>query len=539
MPRVADWTSRMLMTTALTALPALAQAQDRTALVIANSGYADDIALPDVRDAALEVSEALFGLGFAVTRLENPSADELTAALKTTASSDGPAVIYYAGHAFGAEGKTYLQPVAASGVVAEDLVPLSVALDPALTDAVTPRFVFLDSCHGDASAGIAGAGALAGEMELGQNVYLAASAAPGMPCAPGDASSLTDLMLERLTVPGLGSDQLLPDDEETAIWTASTLPEPFVFRTATSDMRLTAEDYAILDTLSPAARDQMIALWKASGMAVDIAGADQVAPATGATAVVRNETVVLTAPVRPVNAARATPVVRSGAIGIVTDGVSLVSAPVTAAPAIFEVTPTQDGLPQPSILIGFVVDEAVPTFDVAPEEIAAAVSGAELSFDNLEARQSMREQDAELFAGLVAGGAFDPPTAELATALQIELQRMNCYTSRIDGDWGPGSRRSVARYYEQIGEAAPSQEADVEIFRQIVMRDDVTCPEIVAAPAPRRATTTTTTRTQPRQQAAAPRRAAPAAPRAAPAPAPAPAAPARTMSRTTGTGVFR
>ena len=31
----------------------------------------------------------------------------------------------------------------------------------------------------------------------------------------------------------------------------------------------------------------------------------------------------------------------------------------------------------------------------------------------------------------------------MMTQLQTELARMNCYRSRIDGDWGPGSRRSV------------------------------------------------------------------------------------------------
>ena len=62
-------------------------AQDRTALVIANSAYPGDAALPDVRGAALKVSETLLGLGFTVNRLENPSAADMQTCLLYTSPS--------------------------------------------------------------------------------------------------------------------------------------------------------------------------------------------------------------------------------------------------------------------------------------------------------------------------------------------------------------------------------------------------------------------------------------------------------------------
>ena len=72
-------------------------AQERTALVIANSAYPGEAALPDVRRAALKVSETLLGLGFAVNRLENPSTADMQTAVTSAQAGDGVSLIYYAG----------------------------------------------------------------------------------------------------------------------------------------------------------------------------------------------------------------------------------------------------------------------------------------------------------------------------------------------------------------------------------------------------------------------------------------------------------
>ena len=69
-------------------------AQERSALVIANSAYADDMALPQVRDTALEMSETLFGMGFNVSRLENPDLAEMQGAVAAMQASGGSVVIY-------------------------------------------------------------------------------------------------------------------------------------------------------------------------------------------------------------------------------------------------------------------------------------------------------------------------------------------------------------------------------------------------------------------------------------------------------------
>lgn len=173
------------------------------------------------------------------------------------------------------------------------------------------------------------------------------------------------------------------------------------------------------------------------------------------------------------------------------------------------------GLPSPSIIVGVIAPGQEEVFGLETL-LPATVEQVGFPLDDLTAREEMRESDPDMFRRLVEEGHLDPEPDTLNRALQIELARMNCYRSGIDGAWGPGSRRSVGEYYAQLAsvdwpDAAPTN----ELLRSIIMNGDVACPTPVAA-APRRATTqsttTRTTRTQPRA--------------AAPAPAPAPAAPA-------------
>ncbi|MFK7836775.1 MAG: peptidoglycan-binding protein [Sulfitobacter sp.] len=228
-----------------------------------------------------------------------------------------------------------------------------------------------------------------------------------------------------------------------------------------------------------------------------------------------------------------------------------------SAPAQLAALPTEAGLPEPSIIVGLIEQATLASF--APAQTPGEVTRNEISYENLEARRALKAQDAALFATLVEGGAFDPPTGELPTALQTELARMGCYTARIDGDWGPGSRRSVQRYFSELakgpqslddrlqlyqaiannpnatfGEGLPvAVDASVPLFRQIVMRDDIVCEVVAAAPAPRATTTRRTTRAaQPRTNTQRTTR-QPAA-RSQPQ-----QAPKRTLSNTNRLGVFR
>ena len=290
-------------------LASAAAAQDRVALVVANAGYDGALALPEVRETALEMSETLFGLGFTVTRLENPDTEALRAALAVVQAGSGPAVIYYAGHGFAHEGGSYLLPVGLEGdaaTLAGGAVPVAELFAASGT---RETMVFLDICHGAASQQVPGQGALDRSLadQAGGvfNLMTVTAVQPGVAC-PEDATALpglTQVLAERLAVPGLPSDEILPQiadlppvvlpDQDVAteapapvapgVWASSTLTEPFVFRTATSDVRLSAEDYAVLDGLSPAAQERLIAMWMEAGIPVDVAGASAVPRASVST----------------------------------------------------------------------------------------------------------------------------------------------------------------------------------------------------------------------------------------------------------------
>jgi hypothetical protein len=486
-------------------------AQDRVAILV-SSESADSggvAAQPDI----LGLSETLFGMGFAVSRLQNPDAAALNAAFAAL-PADATALFYFHGTA---------------AVDGEEAVLLSggsrIPLDPALAAlAATGRaetLVFLDTCGADAVPLPAPGDAL--------GLFIAMSTAPGAAC-PADAPDLAAMMQDRLVAPGQALEAQFPttamaDDAEPVpgLWVRSTLAKPFVFRAATSGTQLTAADYEMLDRLAPEDRARMIALWTEAGIAVDIAG-----PAAGGLTARVVERAVQTSPVQPVviqSASVLSPI--TATISPIVTGaegealVVLAATPVTAAPARPRAVPGAGGLPQPSVILG-------ETETLA--SLAAPAPAQQLDYTDIAARQASKAADPAAYAELILTGAYDPAPEQLAVAVQTELARMNCYTSTIDGDWGNGSRRALQLYFDTLEIAAPSQDPSVEIFRQLLQRDDVTCPE-VAAPAAAAPRTT--------QSQAAPTQ---AAPRQQAAPAPQPAAPAPTERRirqSNGTGAFR
>ncbi|WP_128910844.1 hypothetical protein [Tropicibacter alexandrii] len=186
--------------------------------------------------------------------------------------------------------------------------------------------------------------------------------------------------------------------------------------------------------------------------------------------------------------------------------------------------PLSQDLPAPSIIVGLIGGVTEVAYAPEPESAPADADGdpINIAYDNLAARKALRDQNRELFVSLLDSGAFDPPEEALKVALQRELKAMNCYRMSIDGDWGPGSQRSVREYYTELGQDAPSVlDATIALFRDIVRNDTVECPTPVAAPRP-------AVNRQPSRSAAAPvRRTQPApapapTPRAAPTPTPTP-----------------
>jgi hypothetical protein len=120
---------------------------------------------------------------------------------------------------------------------------------------------------------------------------------------------------------------------------------------------------------------------------------------------------------------------------------------------------------------------------------------------------------------------------ELARSIQSDLARLGCYRMTVDGVWGPGSRNSLAQFYREKGEVAPSLEPSTDVLAMLQDESGTVC-----APPP---TVKTPKKPQiaapPQQQKKAPARAkAPPAPQRPTASAPPPPAAAKTPPRILG-----
>jgi hypothetical protein len=490
-------------------------AQDRVAVIVSAESSVSPVG-PGQTDV-LALSETLFGLGFAVSRLQNPDEATLNAAIAAL-PADATALFFFRGSAVAEENETVL-------LSGSNRVPLDPVL-AALQGAGRPEtMVFLDTCGADAVP-------LPAPDDL-PDLFIAMPTAPGTAC-PADAPDMIALMQERLVAPGQALAEQFPATKVVAdeipapgLWVRSTLARPFVFRAAASGTQLTAADYDMLERLSPEDRERMIALWTEAGIAVDIGR-----PSAGGLTARAAETAVITSPVQPaiVQSASVLSPITATVSPIVTGAevegdalIVLAATPVTAAPARTQAVPGAGGLPQPSVILGETATLA---------SLATPAPAQQLDYTDIAARQAAKAADPAAYEQLILAGAYDPPPEQLPLAVQTELTRMNCYTSTIDGDWGNGSRRALQLYFDTLEVAAPSQDPTVEIFRQLLQKDDVACPEVVA-PAPAAAAPRTT------QRQAAPTQAAPR--QAAPAPQPAAPAPTdgRRIRQSNGTGAFR
>ncbi len=142
-------------------------------------------------------------------------------------------------------------------------------------------------------------------------------------------------------------------------------------------------------------------------------------------------------------------------------------------------TPLIEGRPRPFLILGTITDENADQF--GPIEQTIDLAKVDFGYADLDQRRAFKQEDPEMFEKLVAGGALDPPSDQLAVALQTELKRMGCYRARIDGDWGRGSQAAMRRYFDQAKvDRVASADPSARLFRQILLKDDITCP----APAP-------------------------------------------------------
>jgi len=136
----------LLTTLALTA-------NDKVALVIGNKSYTNQTGLKNsIRDAEL-LRDTLYALDFKVIEVYDANVDTISdklAEFSLEANSAKVAVIYYAGHGVGVDGKNYLVPLYATNLSRATLPKKLVSLDE-LKEAVSSSkgfgVVFFDACR--------------------------------------------------------------------------------------------------------------------------------------------------------------------------------------------------------------------------------------------------------------------------------------------------------------------------------------------------------------------------------------------------------
>ncbi len=227
---------------------ASATEERRIALVIGNGTYGTAPLANPVNDAR-DMAESLRRCGFAVTRLENATRDQMATALRGFGDQlmrGGVGLFYYAGHGMQVRGRNYLLPVNAD-IQREDEVPYQ-ALDAeaVLAKMETARnrlnIVILDACrnnpfgHGSRS-GVQGLA----QMDAPKGTFIAFSTAPGRVAGDGTGRNglYTRHLLANLATPGLKLEDLfkrvragvLKDSAEQQMpWDSSSLMGDFFFR---------------------------------------------------------------------------------------------------------------------------------------------------------------------------------------------------------------------------------------------------------------------------------------------------------------------
>ena len=442
-------------------------AEDWSVLVVGNPSATAPSAFAD----SFHVADALKSAGFSdVYLFRDQSGADLAAVLDTSLGAQ-QVMIYFAGDL--AQTDSGMALVGADGNVAPtDLTSYMQRLSQSGTQTVV---LMIEDCFA-----AAGSNGVRVPDSFGMNTFIASSAAEGS-CPE---QRMTDLILDmngQLTLQAALSPAMIHANNVTDIALETTQPTQVIV--ASNDSGIDVVNRSNQDVISILP----MASVSSGGIVEPVAFSQTAAPSGGQIGIQPTQQTP-----RPV---------------ILPDATGNQQAAL----------PLREGYPEPSIIVGVIPN--VEEFDRVDPNLPD-VGAAEIAYDDLEARQAFRAENPDLFANLVEGGAFDPPQAALAAALQTELARMNCYRTRIDGDWGNGSRGAVDSYFAQAGGSAASREAVPELFRQIISADDVRCPTPVAQPAAARpvASSPSSGNSNPSRPAAAPSQ----APAATPTPAPAP-----------------
>ena len=227
-----------------------AQASNGVALVIGNSKYQWEAALPNVRRDAPDIAKSFQALGLKTELIQDVGRDGLLAALakfKSAASGANLAAFYFAGHGVTWAKQTYVVPVDADLGDPKSVQKLVTVAD--IEAAMLPaarRFLVFDNCRNNPADGWRQREARAqakieahdkpGTVPNTLTLYSTASGAIALDGPPGGNSPFAAALLRQLggssvdlttLAPKLRRDLLLATEGRQLLWDQSTYNAPF------------------------------------------------------------------------------------------------------------------------------------------------------------------------------------------------------------------------------------------------------------------------------------------------------------------------
>ncbi len=194
-----------------------ASAQNRSALVIGNSGY-QTAPLANALNDAKDVAAALSQAGFTVNLITDAGHQEMDEAIRGFGEQlkkrKGVGLFYYAGHGIQIDGSNYLLPVGAKIARERDVkyrsVHLAQLLDEIKLAANGLNIVVVDACRNNplASSGRSATKGLA-RVESGGGLFISYSTSPGEVALDGEGrnSPYTKHLVAAMRRPGLTLEQ--------------------------------------------------------------------------------------------------------------------------------------------------------------------------------------------------------------------------------------------------------------------------------------------------------------------------------------------
>jgi hypothetical protein len=444
-----------------------ALAERRVALVVGNAQYAHTPALPNPRNDAQDIADALRRVGFEVTLGYDLDQTRFARTIDDFARAlDGADVglFFYAGHGLQVNQKNYLVSTEAK-LESTFLVPSeTIELDAVIRlmeSKANTNLIFLDACRNNPLAdnlkrnlaainrAVSVGRGLARIEPTGRDTLIAFSSAPGQEAADGRGrnSPFTASLLRRLPKPGLEVSVMLKEVTNDVLQDTNNAQRPQQLSDMSKAFYFVKAEPAVVTAAPPAP------------IAAPVAPADPVDPVDVAfwqSAAATNECEAIRAYLRRFPNGRFVDLARISERRLCKAGPEVAVAP-PQRPSSPLVTPALT--PGPA---------AVPAGPSPVTQPAGAATNVAVA-----APTGVPQPAAPIVTSVVA-----PEVVDVGRKLQRELQRVGCAASGIetDGTWGTTSREALRSFNERTRSIAVVDRPTAEALEAVRSHKERVCP---------------------------------------------------------------